>query len=134
MSSNVRTMKVCDYVERPFLDVTEMLSSSDAEELLTAALRAGLGPGVSSVEVRAVPQPATRDAARFDVDWCATDQAGGASRGTGSILVLVVDSGRDAVTELLVTVLIAEELAVQAAAATHRFLHELTRQLRESAT
>lgn len=125
-----RTMRVCDYVDLPFEEVTRQLARPGAIGLLAASLRAALGADAGSVTVRASsPEMVGHAVAQIKVRWQAVDHGGGEAHGSGTLTVLVVQSGRDAVTELLVTVPVADEVAGTAASVTHRFLGEVSARL-----
>jgi hypothetical protein len=124
-------MSVCDYVDLPLDVITDLLARPDVDDLLADALGAALGPAGGVVTVHATaPESVGRDMARVHASWQACGTTGKSSAGTGTIVALVVQSGREAVTELLVTVPVADERSVRmSAAATHRFLDELAGRL-----
>jgi hypothetical protein len=121
-----RPMSVSGYVDAPFGEVMAELAGPRARRVLQAAIAAGLGFGEDqvSVEVRA-PAVHSGGSAQVDLTWSGDDGAGRVRGGSATVTVLLVQSGEDAITELLVRTQVDTATAPQAAAAIHRCLDEL---------
>jgi hypothetical protein len=121
----LRTMRVCDYVDLPFETVSDLLRAPELEDQLVAALAVALGIDVDEATVSAGELEAVTDGvSRLHVTW----QTAGHD-GEGTILLLALQTGRDSITELLATVAVRDERAPEAAAATRRFLEHLVAEL-----
>jgi hypothetical protein len=104
-----------------------LLSTADAHDLLTTALNAALEPDGPRVSVRISPlETIGRTVARAGLSCQAIDPQVAETQGVGTITVLAVRSGREALTELLVSVRVEEEHARQAATVARRFLEQVT--------
>jgi hypothetical protein len=121
-----RPMSVSGYVEAPFGEVMAELAGPRARRVLQTAIAAGLGFGEDqvSVEVRA-PAVHSGGSAQVDLTWSGDDGAGRVRGGSATVTVLLVQSGEDAITELLVRTQVDTATAPRAAAAIHRCLDEL---------
>jgi hypothetical protein len=122
-------VSVCDYVDLPLGAVIEFLGSADVDALLTDALADALGSDPQHVEVRVeVPEVLGNAMARARV----TVSAPGAPS-AGTVTAMVVSSGRESLTELLVSVRVGEGQQRRAALAARRFLERVTAILRTRA-
>ena len=111
-----------------------MFEAPDIDDVLATALRAAIGPDARGVMVQASPpERIDHDVARIPVCWRTEDRTGRETTGNGSLLVLVVQSGHHAVTEVLATVPVHEEQSRQAAVLARRFLEEITATLAAAA-
>jgi hypothetical protein len=125
-SRQQRPMSVSGYVDAPFGDVMAELAGPRARRVLRAAIAAGLGFGEDQVDVD-VRAPAVHagGSAQVELTWSGDDGAGRVRGGSATVTVLLVQSGEDPVTELLVRTQVDTDTAPQAAAAIHRCLDEL---------
>lgn len=125
------TMSVCDYVDLPLDTVKDLFTDAGADALLNEALRAAFGIDGAVVSVHATPAEAVgRGMARVYATWEVTPPTGSPFSGSGTMIAVVVQSGREAQTELLVTIPVPDDVSTrQSAAVTHRFLDELTARL-----
>jgi hypothetical protein len=125
-SRQQRPMSVSGYVDAPFAEVMAELAGPRARQVLRAAIAAGLGFSEDQVEVE-VRAPAVHSGgnAQVDLTWSGDDGAGRVRGGSATVTVLLVQSGENPVTELLVRTQVDTVTAPQAAAAIHRCLDEL---------
>ena len=122
-SHDPRSLRFCDYVERSWPEVVTWLSSPSIDSVLSEAL-GGVLDG-AEVAVRAsVPELVVGGTARIQLRWHA-DWSTGSVEGTATIIVLPVQTGCHAVTELLVDVAIPGERTAAATDAAHQFLQVL---------
>ena len=131
-----RPMSVPGYVEVAFEDVLDAFAQADTiAELLDAAVVGAFPPG-SIVRLRAsAPEHLTKWSARVKLAWHFVDPRGHGFDGDATIQVLVLQSGNEPLTELLLTVTVDDQYATALADAVHRFLDELVRRLaRQPAT
>jgi hypothetical protein len=116
---------VSAYVDLPLDAVLERL----VDDLLNTAVVAALGTEGVVVDARVrAPVWVSSGHVRVPVTWSLAASAGSASDGAATISLLVVQSGGDAITELLVT-LPAPAAGERASTALHQVLHELTTRL-----
>lgn len=124
------TVRLCDYLELAWHDVVVRLSSPTIDTVLSGALRDALEVDDGEVSVHASPpELVVGGSARVHLAWRASTSTGRAAEGTATIVVLPVQTGHDALTELLVEVRPAGTMADRAAAVTHRFLEALVDRL-----
>ena len=130
MSVHRRTMRVRDSIALPIERVKQCLAAPGVDEHLREALAAAVGgnAGQAVVETRAVEVLAER-LARVHLSWRITDRSRRDLAGEGSIVLFAVQTGSAAVTEVVATLVVDEEVAPETAAATRRFLDELTTRL-----
>ena len=127
-------MRVCDYVDLPFEVVTAMFEAPDIDDVLAVALRSAVGTDAREVTISTSPPQRLGDGvARVEATWRTVEATGRESAGHGSLLALVVQSGREAVTEILVTVAVPKDVSPRAAGVTRRFLAEVTASLAAAA-
>lgn len=128
--AEVRTASVSAYVDLPLADVFARFSDPGIDGLLMATMRRSLsGVGeVLSVHTWPTLWVAT-GTVRVQVTWRIRGADAVVREGTATISLLMVQGGKDAITELLVTVPLGEDGAAMVAEATHRILDELTRRL-----
>jgi hypothetical protein len=125
-----RTMSVPGYVEVAFDDVLDAFSDeATIAELLDAAVVDAF-PAGSIVQLQASP-PAllTRWSARVKLAWRFVDPRGHPFEGEAAVQLLVLQSGNEPLTELLVTMRIDDVYATAVATAVHRFLDVLVARL-----
>jgi hypothetical protein len=117
-----RPLGVCGYVERGLPEVVERLSAPGAATQVASALAPTLhaGAGDIVVDLRG-PVLVSDRVAHLHLAWAAADGRNGRFK----LSVLAVRSGRDALTELLVSVPVDETTAVGTAVAARHFLDEL---------
>ncbi len=128
-----RTASVSAYVDLPIAEVVARFSDPGIDGLLMSAMRAALGgegPGeVLSVHAWPTIWVSTGNV-RVVVTWRARGAAGHVTERNATIALLMVQSGHDAITELLVTLPVTDDdEALSATAALHRILDELTHRL-----
>lgn len=124
------TVSLCDYLELAWPEVVARLSSPTIDSVLSGAFRDALEVDDGEVSVHASPpELVVGGSARVHLSWRASTSMGRAAEGTATIVVLPVQTGNDAVTELLVEVGLAGTMADRAAAVTHRFLEALVDRL-----
>ena len=129
-------MSIPGYVEVAFDDVVGAFSRKDEiTELLDAAVSGVFPPG-SIVRLRASePQHLSHWSARVKLAWQFVDPRGRPFGGDATVHLLVLQSGSDPMTELLLTMTVDDQYATAVAHAVHRFLDELVRRLaRQPAT
>jgi hypothetical protein len=96
-----RALGVCGYVERPFPEVVDAFASPATTARIAAALGAMLDSEDLVVDLRG-PVVVSARAARVYLTWDRPDRDG--PRGEATLSVLAVRSGREALTELLLSV------------------------------
>ena len=128
-----RTMSIPGYVEIAFEDVLGAFADeATIAALLDAAVVDAFPPG-SIVRLRAsAPLHLTRWSARVKVVWNFVDPRGHAFDGDATIHLLVLQSGNEPLTELLLAMTIDDTYAHAVATAVHRFLDELVARLTRS--
>jgi hypothetical protein len=125
-----RTLHLSSYVDRAFDDVVERFRRPGIDELLDSSIAVAVGGSQPGAVLRASsPQTVSHATARVPVDWRFSGAGGGIAEGAGVISLLVVQSGRDPVTEVLVTVAVPDEAAHRVAPVLRRFLDELAARL-----
>lgn len=130
-----RALHVSAYVDLPLEEVLGQLAPPAVDDLLATAVRVGLG-GVEETTVGAWagdPTWVSSRHVRVPVRWCIDRAAGFEAVGAATISLLVVQSGGDAVTELLVTVPAPDTDEGRAVDLLHEVLHELTSRMEASA-
>ena len=128
--ATTRTLHLCDYVNLSLDDVIGLFARPDMEELLASSLRKAMGSAGERMSLRASGAEQLSDAtARLFVDWRTTDRDGTPYAGSATISLLVVQTGADPITELLVALPVDQEVAPWVAAATRRFLDEVITRL-----
>lgn len=119
-----RSMSVTGYVDMAFDDVMRVFGD---EETIDELLGAAVGTAFPGVRVHAsAPEQIAARSARLKVAWARVDRQGPEDEGAVSIQLLVLQSGREPVTELLVTLAVDEVQAHSVAMGLHRALDELT--------
>jgi len=114
MDGSIRMVSVCDYVAQLFDTVKAFLARPDVSELVNAGL---------DLPVRLRPVEAIgRAVAQAPVAWAVEDAAGA----TGRITLLVVNSGREALTEVLVSAWTGEKAAGRIATAARALLDRVS--------
>lgn len=125
-----RTVRLSAYVDRPLGSLVQALAGPRVDELLAAsAARAGRGSEVPRVQAHADdPVWVSGTHARIPVEWSIADSVR-PLEGSAVISLLVVQSGEQAVTELLVSAPVAPELAPTAGSLLRHVMDELTEAL-----
>ena len=110
------------YVDRPFRAVVDELRRPDAVMLLAEVGAEALGRG-ARVEVAAgLPIVESFGHAMVPLSWTVTWPSGRSEDGVGALSVLVVQSGREPVTELLIAVPLTERTRPRVLSVTRRLL------------
>lgn len=122
-----RTVRLSAYVDRPISVLVRALTGPRVDELLAAsAARVGRGGAAPRVQAHAdEPVWVSGTHARIPVTWSVAGPSQPLA-GSAVISLLVVQSGRQAVTELLVTTPVAPELAATAGSLLRHVMDELT--------
>jgi hypothetical protein len=130
-----RVLHVSAYVDLSLDVVLERFAPPEVDELLAAAVRAGLGQSDEATVGAWAGAPTWVSAGhvRVPVRWCIDQPARFEAVGAATVSLLVVQTGEDAITELLVTVPAPDGDEGRAAAVLHEILHELTRLMEASA-
>jgi hypothetical protein len=125
-----RTVTVPAYVEIAFAEVIRAFAHEEQiAELLDAATVYAFPPG-STVRLRSSPpEVLTRSSARVRLAWEFIDPRGRPFEGGATIQLLVLQSGNEPLTELLVTTTIDDRYAHGVAIAVHRFMDGLVSRL-----
>lgn len=126
-----RTVSLSAYVDLPLAEVLERFAAPGIDDLLTESVQAALADG-GEARIRAHAAPPTwhsEQHARVAVTWHGTGSSGPAKEGTALVSLLTVQSGHDAITELLVAVPLADDHRSSATTSLHRILDELTGRL-----
>ncbi len=133
-----RGVHVSAYVDLALGAVFDRLAPPKGAELLEAAIRAGFedeGEGELTVEVVAADPVWVSDShARLSVTWSVAASSGSLTKGAATIALLMVQSGRDAITELLVVVPTQEFRTDRFNAVLHTVLYELAIRLETHTT
>ncbi len=130
-----RVLHVSAYVDLPLEAVLGQLAPPDVEDLLAAAIRAGLGEAEETAVGAWVGAPTWVSSrhARVPVRWRIDGAARFEAVGAATISLLVVQTGEGAITELLVTVPAPDTDEGRAVNVLHQVLHELTTRMEASA-
>ena len=124
------TLHICEYVNVSLSDVLDLLAQPGSEELLGRALRRAVGSAGTGLDLHAsVAEQLSDTSARLFLDWRGTDREGHDFAGSARISLLVVQSGSEAITEVLAALQVDDDVATWVAAAARRFLGEVTAQL-----
>jgi hypothetical protein len=124
VAAGVRTVRLSAYVDLPLDVVLERFAGPGVDDLLTSAMHAGLAlVGEDPIRVHAsVPVRQSDANVRVPIVW--HDSSRSHDR-TATISLLVVQSGREAITELLIELQVLEDRARAATEAAHHVLDEL---------
>lgn len=123
-----RTASVSAYVDLPLTEVFARFSDPGIDGLLAAALRRSLGGLGEVLSVHAWPTLwVATGTVRVQVTWRIRGVDARVREGTVTISLLLVQSGHDAITELLVTLPVDDDDAAVFTDTAHRVLDELTR-------
>lgn len=128
----LRTASVSAYVDLPMAEVFARFSDPGIDGLLGSAMRSSLARagGEELVSIHAWPTVwVSTGTVRVPVAWRLRSPDGSVRDGSATISLLMVQSGHDAITELLVTLPVDRYGGSEATEATHRILDELTRRL-----
>jgi hypothetical protein len=129
-SAAERTIHLSAYVERGIDELIDTFAGDEVNELLGEVSVAALGSSGGAVAVRASsPQPVSNGTARIAVEWEAVGAGGTRVAGSGCISLLVVQSGREPVTELRVSRPGPEETSSAVAPVVRHFRDDLAERL-----
>ena len=129
-----RTLRISAYVDRALDEVVEIFARPGIDAMLAAAVQTALGSADARATVHAAkPVWVTAGHASVAVTWRVVGRSGRANDGKASIALLMVQSGHDPMTELLVALTVAGDDPV-ASAKTHGVLDEITRLLSPALT
>jgi hypothetical protein len=125
-----RTVTVPGYVEVGFDDVVDAFAREALIADLLDQATVDAFPAGSIVRLQAgTPQTLTRTSARVKLTWQFIDPRSHPFEGDATIQLLVLQSGKDPLTELLLTVTIDDAYAHGVATAVRRFLDDLSTRL-----
>lgn len=129
--SPMHTIHLSSYVALPLDDVLDAFAGwSNIDALLTDATRRAIGEDGPDVPVRATEPVRVSDGhARVNVSWTVPTPRGRLVEGSAVVTLLRVQSGRDPLTEVLMTVDVAEVAVAQVASVLRRVLEEVTDRL-----
>jgi hypothetical protein len=125
-----RTVSVSAYVERPLTEVLARFSAPDIDDVLSAALQAG-HDDTDVIDLRAhASRPVWQSActARVPITW-STSGPREPKEGDATLSLLMVQSGHDAITELLLAFALPDDAVHSATRIVHRALDDLTGRL-----
>jgi hypothetical protein len=126
-------LHVSAYVDLPLATVLDRLAPSAADRLLSAAFRAAIGglPDLDlDVDARsAEPVWVSCSHVRVPITWRISRPTAPVSTGAATISLLVVQSGEEAITELLAVVPIPPEGELRSTAELHKVLDQVARHL-----
>jgi hypothetical protein len=134
-SMRERTVSVSAYVERPLAEVLARFTAADIDDILSAALQAA-HDGTDVIDLRAhAATPAWQSActARVPITWSSAGPTE-VKDGGATLSLLMVQSGHDAITELLLAFALPDEQVPSATRFVHRVLDDLVGRLEASAT
>lgn len=125
-----RTMRLADYVERGLAEVVAAFERPDVDEVLGSAMRAALALTDEPIAVRTTePVFVAAGSAWVSVTWAYVDSVGSEHEASASLRMLVIQSGREPMTELLVTMTVDQARAAEIATVVHGLLDHFTRYL-----
>jgi len=120
-----RNLQLSAYVDAALHDLLETFASPEAGALLEEAVEAALGVDAGAVSVSiGAPSAVSGTTARVAVTWRVA-AAGPERSGPATITLLLVQSGRSPLTELLVSIPVGGDVPDGIAGAARRFLDEL---------
>jgi hypothetical protein len=125
-STREGSVRLAAYIDLPLREVLDRFSSDEVDELLSSAATSAMeGRGV--VRMHASP-PVWESASnvRIHLSWTTTGRSGRSLEDSGEISLLVVQSGREAITELLAVLPVTEETRRDVATTARHVLDELT--------
>lgn len=130
VSGAEHSMRLSAYLDLALDDVIDLFARPEIDELLGSAIRAASGSTNARVTMDASgPVRVSASNAWVAVTWRVISEAGHVSEGRARISFLMVQSGHEPMTELLVALTVGDEVAGPVAAVAHRFLDELTSRL-----
>lgn len=120
------TVRLAAYIDLPLREVLDRFSSDEVDELLSSAATHAL-EGRGEVRMHA-SAPVWESAAnvRIHLSWTTTGRSGRSVEDSGEISLLVVQSGRQAITELLAVLPVTEGTRRDVAHTARHVLDELT--------
>jgi len=130
--SEAHIASVSAYVNCPIVDVVAQFSDAGIDGLLMSTMRDGLATaGLGEVlSVHAWPTVwVATGTVRVNVTWRVRDVDGRATDGGATISLLMVQSGREPITELLAKVTVGDGDLRVTTDAMHGVLEELTRRI-----
>ena len=116
---------VSAYVDLALGAVFERFAPPGGAELLVAAIQAALGNEDDVTVEAAAPVWVSDCHARIPVTWSVTEPPGSVTEGAATISLLMVQSGHDAITELLAAVPTPDVRTGRSNAVLHEVLNEL---------
>ena len=120
-----RSVHLSAYADAALHDLLETFASPEAGALLEEAVSVALGVDAEAVTVSiGAPTAVSAAAATVAVTWRVAT-AGGERSGPATITLLLVQSGRSPLTELLVSIPVGGDVPDGIAGAVRRFLDEL---------
>ncbi len=129
---SVRTASVSAYVNLPIAEVFTRFSDPGIDGLLGSVMRGSLASAGNGelLSIHAWPTVwVSTGTVRVPVTWRLRSPGGRVHEGSATISLLMVQSGHDAITELLVTLPVDSDDRPGATEATRQILDELTRRL-----
>jgi hypothetical protein len=124
------TLHLSGYVDLALADVLRLFSRPGIDEVFRSSADAVLGGAGPSLSLHvSQPEQFSVGTARATATW----RRVGASvedGGSAQVSLLMVQSGHDPMTEILVKVTVSEDAVAEAAAVTRRLLDEITNRLR----
>jgi RimJ/RimL family protein N-acetyltransferase len=124
------SMRLTAYLELGLDDVLALFARPEIDEVLGSAIRAASGSTDARLTIDAAgPVRVSASNARVAATWRVLSHAGRVSEGSATVSLLMVQSGTQPVTELLVSLTVDDDQAVSAAAVAHRFLEEVSDRL-----
>lgn len=126
----LRPMRVAAYADLALADLLERFARPDVDELLCRSIRTAATHDGDRFLLRASdPERLTDRSARVRLEWHASGSGGRVREGVATLGLLVVRSGNQPTTELLLTLAVPDEVAGEVSDTLHRFLEDLTRRL-----
>jgi hypothetical protein len=126
VTTTTRPMRVCGYIDRALPDLMAALASDGIEDTLARALAEAVAVDIDHVTVTTTqPVAISASTAEVTATW-EVSFSRSRRQGSAKVDLLMVQSGHEPVTEVLVTMSVIDGEAEAAASATHRFLDQLT--------
>lgn len=129
-SAEVRVVHLSAYVDLPISAVLDRFAAPEFPDLLAASVLTALEAPGADVTARIEP-PAWVSGlhARVPVSWRITGRSGRSVDANATVSLLVLRSGRDAITEILLAVPFRAERVIADTEVAHRVLTELAGRL-----
>jgi len=123
------SVRLSAYVELPLDEVLARFTEAHLSDLLTSASAHALGDHVTARLDASEPRWESAHHVVVPFGWTVTGRSGRSASGTARLSLLVVRSGRDAVTELLVDLPVTDTTRRAVSAAARHALDEVTAQI-----